>query len=216
MLFRSDMVMFSETNTPLVVQVTNTPDSDETALAGFAESALQQADVKCSAPGVPCDICVIINSDCRKITSAQQCRLSNRITITVAAPDGTKLLPDWDQKSETLQGYSSEAKAREAMLPQLNAAVNEWQSSYFRKNVANRLKVAVLRFKTSRSLVEIDPIRFEKDLRSILNSLRKIDGVADVRMIEADKQNRIASFRVVYCSEKIGSKQFRNIVKLED
>ena len=214
--YYGDMVMFSETNTPLVVQVSNTPDTDEAALAGFANSALQQSDVKSSAPGSPCDIRVIIDSDCRRITSAPQCRLSNSITITVAAPDGTKLLPDWTHKSETLQGYSTEVKAREAMLPQLRNAVNEWQRSYFRNNAANQLKAAVLRFKTSKHLIEINPIRFEKDLRSILNALRKIDGVADVRMIEADKQNRIASFRVLYYSSKIGSKQFRNMVKLED
>ena len=60
------------------------------------------------------------------------------------------------------------------------------------------MKVSVVRFKMSRNIVELNPIQFEKDLRRVLNWLRKINGVVDVRMIEADKESRIASFRVLY------------------
>ena len=65
------------------------------------------------------------------------------------------------------------------------------------------IDVSVLRFKTTRKFIEFDPYLFETDLRVLLNELRKIDGVLAVRMIEADKEQRIASFRVVFRKDMI-------------
>ena len=59
------------------------------------------------------------------------------------------------------------------------------------------MNASVVRFKMSRKLIELNPIRFEEDVRAVLNKLRKIDGVVEVRMIESNKETRIASFRVL-------------------
>ena len=52
---------------------------------------------------------------------------------------------------------------------------------------------------------------FEDDIRVLLNKLRKLNGIVSVHLIETDKSERIASFRVVYRKDEFPAGLSRKI-----
>jgi hypothetical protein len=196
--YYGEIELFDEKSSPLAVMVSAPAASDETSLAEYMKSVLNKSDITCVQPGQPCDIRISVDSSYQELTAAPQCRLSHLLTIAVSAPDGTGLQPAWEHKTETTQAYPTTADAKNKLLPLIKENIRAWEKAYFSNEAGKVLKVSVVRFKMSRNIVELNPIQFEKDLRRVLNRLRKITGVVDVRMIEADKESRIASFRVLY------------------
>lgn len=190
--------LFSEIRVPLQVAVTAAPTLEETSLVKTLQGALQKTDVNCTAPGKDCDIRIYVDSVYRELTREPQCRLYNITTVTVAASDGTKLLPDWKHRTENQQASERKAQAISKLLPYINRNAVSWAKKNFRREVSSHFGVSVLRFKMSRSRIELDRIHFERDMMKINKKLRSIDGVYDVRMIEVNKTKRIVSFRILH------------------
>lgn len=196
--YYGDIELFDEKSTPLSVKVAAPASSDDISLIETLKDAVNKSDVNCTAFDKPCDIQIYINSAYQELTPAPQCRLSNSIAISVAAPDGTMLLPIWQHKTQNMQAYSTAADAKNKLRPVINETILAWEKNNFRREVVKNLNVSIVRFKMSRRLIELDPIRFEKDLRLIINKLRKLAGCIDVRTIEANKETRIVSFRILH------------------
>ena len=196
--YYGDVELFEVKSTPLAVMITSAAASEETFVAEILKTCLNKSDVISVSHGKPCDLQININSTYRELTPAPQCRLSHILAISVAASDGTTLLPVWEHKTEALQAYAALNIAKSKLQPQINESIKLWEKNHFSKEAGKILSASVVRFKMSRKLIELNQFRFEEDLRSVLNKLRKIDGVVEVRMIEADKETRIASFRVLY------------------
>ena len=196
--YYGDVELFDEKSTPLVVMVANSPDAEETYISETLKSFLNKSNINCVSAGKPCDIQININSAYSELTPVPQCRLSHILSISVSACDGTKLLPVWEHKTEALRAYSTLAEAKAKLTPQIKDSIKAWEKNNFQNEAGKFFKASIVRFKMSRKLIELNPIRFEEDLRSVLNKLRKLNGVVDVRMIEANKESRIASFRVLY------------------
>ena len=189
--------LFDEKTVPLAVMVKSAAAAEETAFAETLKNILNKSNVISVPDGKPCDIQIIVNSDYQVLTPAPQCRLKHTLAITVAAADGTKLLPVWSHKSELQQAYPSFADAKNKLDPQIKESIKAWEKNNFVSDAEKAFKVSVVRFRMSRRFIELNPIQFEKDLRIVLNKLRRIDGVDDVRMIEANKETRIVSFRIL-------------------
>jgi len=196
--YYGDIELFDEKSTPLLVMVRTPFASGEIFLAETLKNALNKSDVNCVAAGKPFDIQIYINSGYNELTPVPQCRLEHILSISVAAADGTGLLPVWEHKTETGRAYPSTADAQKQLKPLIIESIKNWEKNNFSNEAGKVLKASVVRFRMSRKLVEVNPVSFEKDLRTVLNKLRKIDGVVAVRMIEADKDSRIASFRVLH------------------
>ncbi|MBQ9775749.1 MAG: hypothetical protein IJW17_06895 [Lentisphaeria bacterium] len=207
--YYGDIELFEEKNVPLAVTVISSAASEDVSPAETMKSALTKFDVNCVPYGKPSDLKINVDSVYQEITPAPKCRLSHLLSISVSAADGTKLLPTWEHKTEVQQAYANNEEAKAKLRPQINESVNVWVKNYFNKSTENVLKVSIVRFRLSRGVGELDPLRFEGDLRKVLNRLREINGVADVRMIEADKKNRIASFRVLYRKDVFLKKQIQ-------
>ena len=200
---------FEERSVPLAVAVTVQPSSDSLPLADTLTNTLNKSDVQCVAAGQPFDVQIAVNSAYSELTPAPQCRLFHRLTISVADTAGTMLLPIWEHKTDTIQAYSSLTEAQTALRGQINESIRLWEQSKFRNEAGRCLKASVLRYRMSRPLIDLNPIRFEKDQRYVLNRLRQIPGVVTVRIIEADRNTRIASFRIVYRNDLMLKDYFR-------
>ena len=196
--YYGDVELFEVKRTPLAVMITSPAASEENFVAETLKTCLDKSNVICVSPGSPCDIRISINSTYRELTPAPGCRLNHILAISVASADGTQLLPVWEHKTEALQAYATLNAARAKLKPQINASIKHWEKHHFSKEAEKVLNASVVRFKISKRLIELDPLHFERDLRAILNKLRKINGVVEVRMIEAERRTRIASFRVLY------------------
>lgn len=190
--------VFEKKSSPLMVKVTAPAASDEISLAETMKGVLNKSNVNCVLPGAPCDIQISVDSAYKELTAAPQCRMSHLLTISVSSPDGVMLSPRWEHKTAMAASCSTAAEAKAKLRPQINETIREWGKNNFSNEVEKNLKASVLRVKMSRSLIELNPIRFEEELRTVLNRLRKIKGVVNVRMIEANKDTRIASFRILY------------------
>ena len=208
-LYYGDIELFDEKITPLAAMITTTAASDEISLAETLKNSLNRSNIICVSPGSPYDIQISINSAYQDLTPVPQCRLSHILSISAAAADGRTLLPVWKHKTEVNQAYKTSVEAKSKLRPAINESIDLWVGSRFGGEVKNVLRVSVMRFKMPRKLIELDPVYFEKELRTVSNKLRRIDGVIDVRIIEADRVNRIASFRVLYR----GNGLLRDIIK---
>jgi hypothetical protein len=197
-----DITLFEELRAPLQVSVR----AEEPALLNTMKKYLQQSDVNCTAPGAPFDIQVNVNSMYTELTPAPKCRLSNTTIISVSAPDGTKISEDWKKKTANQQAFATADIAKAKLKPMIAKNIKLWEQNYFRKEAGGRLNVAILRFKMSKSWIELNPIQFEKDIMEVNKNLRKIENVADVRMIEVDKATRIVSFRIL-CIDYVNFKK---------
>lgn len=211
--YYGDIEMFDEKTAPLMVKITSPVSSDDASLPEVMKNILQSSDVNCVHPGIPCDISISVNSAYHELTSAPSCRMRHLLSINVAAADGTVLLKKWEHKTETAHAYPSAADAKSKMKGMIHEAIREWEKNNFRNEAGKLFKVSIVRFRTSRSLIEFNSVRFEQDLRKILNRLRQIKGVVDVRMIEIDKANRIASFRVLYRNDVFLKNMIRKQLK---
>lgn len=204
----SDRVqLFDEKRYPLAVRLIPSLSADGQYFNETLKKVLQDQGIDCVLPGKPYDIQIRLDSAFQKLTPAPQCRMSHILTLSVTAPNGTRLLPVWSRKTEMTRAYSTEEKAKNKLLPRINANIAAWGKIDFRNNVAKNLRVSVVRFRLSHKLIELDQKRFEKEQIQILNRLRRIKGVADVRMIEASRKNKTASFRVLFRSDILHSKQ---------
>ena len=195
--YYGDVEFFDEKRAPLSVSVTEAAGAEALFLADTLKKALANSGINCVAPGKNCDIRLTIDSGYRELTPAPQCRLAHQLSISVAAADGRRLQPVWQHKTETVQAYLTADAAKAGMKSQISKSVELWQQKKFDREVTSALKVSIVRFRMSRGLVELDPIRFEKDLRIVLNKLHQLKGAVDVRLIEANKETRIASFRIL-------------------
>lgn len=195
--YYGDIELFEVRNTPLAVLITSSAASEENFVAETLKTCLNDSNINSVSPGKPFDLQISINSTYRELTPAPQCRVNHMLAISVASSDGTKLLSVWEHKTEALQAYVTLNEAKSKLVPQINESIKLWKKNHFSKEAGKILNASVVRFKMSRKLIELSPIRFEEDLRLVLNKLRKIDGVVGVRMIEANKENRIASFRIL-------------------
>ena len=195
--YYGDVELFDEKSTPLIVRIAPATASEDTFGVETLKNCLNRSNVKSVSLGKPCDIQISINSTYQELTPAPQCRLSHVLAISVASADGTPLLPVWEHKTETMQAYATSSAAKSKLKSQINESIKLWGKNHFRKEAGSVLNASVVRFKMSRKLIELNPIRFEEDVRAVLNKLRKIDGVVEVRMIESNKETRIASFRVL-------------------
>lgn len=207
--YYGDIELFDEKAAPLMVLVTAPAASKDGSFAAAVKDALTSSSVNCVAPGTPYDIKLSVKSDYQELTPAPQCRMSHLLTISVDAYNGSKLQPSWSHKTETLQACTSAVAAKNNMKPQIEEVIKDWEKNHFSNEAGKLFKVSVVRFRTSRKVIEFNPTRFEKDLRVILNRLRRFNGVVDVRMIEADKENRIASFRVLYRQDILGKNKIK-------
>ena len=192
-----DITLFEQLRAPLQVAVTAPGTTEDTALINTMRKYLQQSDINCTAPGAPFDIQISINSKYNVLTPAPNCRLSNVTAISVSAPDGTKISEDWQRKTENQQAYATAELAKAKLQSAIEKNIELWEKNYFRTEAGGRLNVVILRFKMSKRWIELDPIHFERDIMKVNKNLRKTENVADVRMIEVDKENRIVSFRVL-------------------
>lgn len=197
--YYSGIQLFDLRQVPLVVAVNSSP-ADELSLAATLKELLQQPDVQCVSFGRPCDLQISVKSDFEQLTPAPNCRLSHTLTLSVATANGAQLVPYYDHKTDSLDSYATAAEAKAKMLPQINKSLKVWERNHFRTAAGTPLKAALLRFRTHMPFIEVDPLNFEEDLRKILNKLRQLPGVADVRLIESNKNDKLASFRVLYRS----------------
>lgn len=195
-----NITLFEELRVPLQVAIVPAASMNEPSLIAAMQKYLQQSDVKCAAPGAPCDVRININSIYRVLTAAPQCRLSHTMIISTTAADGTKILPERKWQAENQQAVATEALAKAKLLPLIDRNIQLWERNYFRKETGKRLKVTILRFKMSKNLIELNPIHFERDLINVNKRLRSIKGVSNVRMIEVDKKTRLVAFRVLHHS----------------
>lgn len=207
--YYGDIELFDESSTPIAAAITTTDADGENAFAAALTSALQYSGVTCVTPDKPCDIRINIKSDYNELIPAPQCRMNHILTIFATYADGRKLLPPWEHKTEHQQPYPTAAEAKAKMVPQICRSIKSWGERNFNSPAEMFLQASVVRFKLSRKLIELNPIRFEEELRSVTAQLRNIRGVVFVRMIEADKANRIASFRILHRGKISFKNQFR-------
>lgn len=128
-----------------------------------------------------------------------QKRYSLSVNMALITSQGVKLQDLWSTEVSDQKAYDAEAVAQQALLKRFNTVLKEkGAAKTFLKNTESKLAASVLRFATSRDLVEFSSSQFDADVRTVLNHLRKMDGVLEVRLIEADTANRILSCRVLY------------------
>lgn len=199
--FATDIILFDYQAVPLSVAVNNAFSTDEAALAATLKGLLQQTDVNCVAPGTPSDIQINVKSEFEELTPAPNCRLSHTLSVAVASSKGAVLSASWQHKTDSLNAYSTLAQAKNKMMPQINKNLKFWEANKFRTSSGTIFKATILRFRTSSPLIEVNPFTFEEDIRKITNKLNTIPGVIEVRMIESDKADKLASFRVIHDSK---------------
>lgn len=195
--------LFAENKDKLRIKVNTNFSNSDIRLAESAVAMLQDVDYSTVGKSDPFDIQISVKSSFKQITPPPQCRVRHMLEINIASVDGIQLFAPWTRSTESNVVRPTYAEAQSAIMP----AVKRHLATCIRNAVISDgralIDVSVLRFKTTRKFIEFDPYLFETDLRVLLNELRKIDGVLAVRMIEADKEQRIASFRVVFRKDMI-------------
>lgn len=193
--FYRNMQVFSEKNVPLCYTVSASGSSQ---IAELVKNSLRRSNAVLVEAGTPCDLQLKVSHNLKsiKITSpTTQTRYSLDARVTMNFPTGGTSRVLWQTEVSDQKAYSSAEAAQNALTTQLEAKLN---GKELLANAERTLGVSILRIATSRDMVEFDANRFEADITTALNELRKINGVLNVRMIEADKNNRTVSFRVLY------------------
>ncbi len=203
-----DSFLFSETRDDFRVGIRSNA-SDTVAAAGIA-TYLSGNVAKYGAKtelqeSTPRDIEISFESKFKEVTAAPKCRMYNTTSIGIVDPDGQVIAAMQSKKSESQETYADALAAKNALIPAVLAGVDNWLAHTFKHVTEQQLGVSVLRFKASKSLVELDVNRFEKEYAEIAGKLRNCNGIRNVRVIEADKGNRIVSIRVLYQKDKYPS-----------
>lgn len=190
--------LFAENKDKLRIKINTNLSYSDPRLAEHAVSMLKDVDYATVGNGEPFDIQLTVKSSFKQITPPPQCRVRHTLQINIASAEGIQLFAPWSRYTESNVVRPTFAEAQAGLMP----TVNKHLESCIRNAVISDgraiLDVSILRFKTTRNVIEFDPYLFETDLRLLLNKLRKIKGVLAVRMIESDKKQRVASFRVVF------------------
>ncbi len=203
--FWGEWYLFSEQPDTLRVKIRN--NASDAIIGSHIAEHIERNIVKYNAAAAlkenePCDVIISFESKYKEITAAPKCRMYNTTAIEIISSKGEKICTAWENKTESRSAFPDATTAQKNMSSAVLNGVDTWLNHTFADIAQKQLGVSILRFKTSKSLIELDPNAFEKELGQILNMLRKTDGVREVRLIEAKKNDRIASFRVVYLKDK--------------
>lgn len=203
--FWGEWYLFSEQPDTLRVKIRNNA-SDAIIGSNIAEH-IERNIAKYNAAAAlkeseSCDVVISFESKYKEMTAAPKCRMYNTTAIEIISSKGEKICSAWENKTESQSVFPDASNAQKAMSPAILNGVDTWLNHTFADIAQKQLGVSILRFKMSKSLIELDPNSFEKEFGQILSMLRKIDGVREVRLIEAEKNDRIASFRVVFHKDK--------------
>ena len=208
--YSSDILLFEERRVPLMVRVACAPSADEVSVAGVLNDVLNSGNIQCAAAGKPFDVQINIRSEYKELTPAPGCRLNHMLTLNVSAADGTRLLPEWTHKTEGLQAYSTAAEAKAKMLGQVKESIKVWNKNVFSNETDRAFRVTIVRFRLSKRFIELPLDYINRDLKLVRDKIKSIDGVYDLRMIEVDTQNRIATFRILHRSDVALAKQIKD------
>ncbi len=200
--FYSDWFVFSET--PDVFRVKLRTHVSDTVLGSRITEYMKGRIAKYNASVVktesePYDAIVSVDSKFRELTGAPKCRLYNITDISLLSARGERLCPPWEKKIDTSKVFASSVDGQRSFQPFIEQLIDTWADNQFERFAFRQYGVSILRIKTTREeFFEEDVYAFETEIRMFLDSMRQIPGVQEVRLIEADRLGRIASFRVVY------------------
>jgi hypothetical protein len=125
------------------------------------------------------------------------------LEIGASTADGRPLFSTWSHKSEVAEAYTNEEACRNKLLYSATRGIDNWLKNIFTTGNGQIFGVSVLRFRIAKYLVDLNFVRMETEQRELLNQLRKINGVCNVRIIESNPKNKIVSFRVLYRRDQL-------------
>ena len=195
--YYGDVRLISEKKDPLRVKVISAATSEETAVSEQMQLLLKKADIQPSIGNEPFDMQIYVNASSKILTAAPACRISGAMRITATSTEGVSLLKNWNHKIENHQTFATEQAARNALTRQMISDLNIWCDEVFMYQAMPLLDISIMRFALSRSLIEIGT-QVNVETRELLNRLRALSGVMDVRLIDVNRKDRIASFRVLF------------------
>ncbi|MBE6402795.1 MAG: hypothetical protein E7039_03610 [Lentisphaerae bacterium] len=198
-----DNELFEEKNTPLAVRVVPSVASHESRLCSQIKERLNNSYSMSVEGNTPCDMQVNVHSEFKVIVPLPQLRMYHNLEIGVATPTGEPLYSVWQHKSEVAEAYSSDDACRNALLASAMRGVDNWMKNIFTPGGNQTFAVSIVRFRIAYYLVDLNFSRMETEQRTLLNKLRKIKGVYDVRIIESNAKNRIVSFRILYRKDQL-------------
>ena len=193
-----DNELFEEKNAPLAVRVVPSVASQENKLSEHLKARLNNAYIRSVESNEPWDMQINVNSEFKQIAPAPQLRMYHLLEIGITTPDGLPLFPTWGHKSEVAEAYSEEEACRNKLLYSATRGIDNWMKNIFKTGNGQAFRVSVLRFRITHYLIDFNFARMETEQRKLLNQLRKINGVCNVRIIESNYKNKIVSFRVLY------------------
>ncbi len=191
--------LFAETPDVLRVKVQSRASGAVSAenAAGYIERNIVKYNAAAAnGENEPCDAVICLESNFKELTAAPRCRMSHVTAIEILSPKGGTICGRWENKTESQNAFADAKNARQALENSIQEGIDSWLGHTFAAVSQKQLAVHILRFRTSDLVLRMNS--FEKDLGEILNLLRKTGGVRDVRVIEADKENRTVSFRVLF------------------
>ena len=193
--FYRSLQVFEERSVPLCYTVTA---SDNCPISGLVKNSLRRGEAVLAKDGSPCDVQLKVTHTLKNIkisTPVPQTRYMLNVQIFMNAPRVSSQQLLWQTEVSDQKAYASAETAQAALTQQLGSVLD---TKALLADTERSLGVSVLRIATSRNLVDFNANTFETDVRSALDEVRRINGVLNVRMIEADKNNRTVSFRVLY------------------
>lgn len=193
-----DNELFDEKNAPLAVRVVSSLASQDSSLSELIRSRLNNSYVHTVDGNAPCDLQINVHSEFKLIAPLPQLRMYHLLEIDASSPEGLPMLSRWSHKSEVAEAFSSDSECRSKLLFSAARGVNNWLKNIFITGDGQSLAVSVVRFRVAHYLVDVKFARMEIEHRTLLNQLRKIKGVCNVRTIEVDPKGKIISFRVLY------------------
>lgn len=193
--FYRGMQVIEEKNVPLCYAL---PASGDCRIADQVKTALRRSNATLVTAGSPSDVQLQVTHSLKNLkisTPTPQTRYALGVQVTMnLAPGGARQVL-WQTEVSDQKAYTSAETAQNALIQQLASALDKED---LLANAERTLGVSVLRIAASRELVEINSGKFDTEISQTLSTLRKINGVMNVRLIEADNANRIASFRILY------------------
>ena len=195
--------LIEERNYPMIVRIVQNDTADTNTLSDQLQKSLSGFSVQTAVGNTPCDIQIMLKSDFKEIAPLPQLRMYHNLEIATADANGIQLLPPWTHKSELAEAFSSADACRSKLLRSASNGVASWVRDVFTGNADAKMAVSVVRFRLAKYLIDLNFYRIETEQRELLNALRKINGVYNVRMIEFDADNRIVSFRVLYRKDRL-------------
>ena len=198
-----DNELFDEKNTPLAVRVVPSVLSQESRLSELIKARLTNSYVQSVEGNTPCDMQINIHSEFKEIAPLPQLRMYHILEIETSTPEGLPLLSRWSHKSEVAEAYSNDEACRNMLLRSATRGMDNWLKNIFTTGNGQTFAVSVLRFRIARYLIDLNFSRLETEQRALLNQLRKIRGVCNVRIIESNPKHKIVSFRVLYRKDQL-------------